>query len=94
MIAFFTLREDVNRIIDLNTHVVTDCRQVRSSCANRPQVLTLDLVATASRRREMPRDDDGVAIFVMFIRFLAFVLDHDSDFGPASHAANQNKELV
>lgn len=75
-----TLCQNIHRVVDLNVHVITNCRKILSLVRDQSTVLGLDLVRGASLAVKPPRDDNAVAINIVLVCFVATVLEGDRDF--------------
>jgi hypothetical protein len=62
-----TLCQNIHGVVDLNVHMITNCRKFFSLVGNRCAVLGLDLVRGASLGIKLPGDDDTVTIEVVFV---------------------------
>ncbi len=75
------MRKYIHRIINLDVHMVADGRQLLPLCGDHLSIPALDLVGRRAFFSEASSDDDAIAIYIMFIRLVALVLQLNRDFG-------------
>jgi hypothetical protein len=78
-----TLRENIHGIVDLDIHVVTDCRQLFLLGRNDSSVKTLDFPGARSVLGKTAGNKDGLAILFRLVSLVALILQLDCHFGDA-----------
>ena len=74
------MRQNIHRVVDLNVHMIANCRKLLSLVGNEGVVLGLDLIRGGSFEVKSSRDDDLVTINITFVCFVATILEGDGDF--------------
>ena len=78
-----TLTEDVHGVIDLNVHVITNCREFVPFRADEFSILIFYLVVAAALFGKPTRNCDGVSINIGFESIFSLILECNCNFGPA-----------
>ena len=72
--------QNIHGVVDLNVHMITNCRKFFSLVGNRCAVFGLDLVRGASLGIKPPGDDNTVTIEVALVCFIATILEGNCNF--------------
>ena len=72
--------QNVHRVVNLNVHMIAYRGKLLSLMRDKGAILGLDLVCGTSFDVESPGDDDTVAINIVFVCFVATILEGNGDF--------------